>query len=150
MRSAGRNGRAASVVPPSVREVTWRLLRRPEELEADEQAYLDRLFGHCPELGVVHGVAQDFAALIRDRKRWQDEPGALTSWVRVAKASAIPELGSFATGLLRDWAAVQAALSTPWSNGQTEGQVNRLKMLKRQMYGRANFDLLRKRVLARY
>ena len=141
--------RLQPAVPPSVREITWRLLRRPEELAADEQAYLDRLFRHCAELGVAHGLTQDFAALVRERHRWQDEPGALTSWVRVAKASTTPELGSFAAGVLRDWSAVQAALTTSWSNGQTEGQVNRLKMLKRQMYGRANFDLLRKRVLAR-
>ena len=66
----------------------------------------------------------------------------------MATASAIPQRRGFATGLLRDWAAVQAALSSPWSNGQAEGQVNRLKMLKRQMFGRAKFDLLRKRVLA--
>jgi transposase len=59
--------------------------------------------------------------------------------VRVATDAGIPELRSFAAGLLRDWAAVQAALSSPWSNGQTEGQVNRLKMLKRQMFGRYPF-----------
>src|SRR5205814_6694777 len=112
----------------------------------DELGSVIRLVRHCPELGVAHGVVQDFAALVRERERWQDDPGALASWVRVATASAIPELRSFATGLLRDWAAVQAALTSPWSNGQTEGQVNRLKMLKRQMFGRAKFDLLRQRV----
>lgn len=148
--SAGTvEGPPVPAVPPSIREVTWRLLRRPEELADDDQVYLDRLFRQCPEVGVAHGLAQDFAALVRDRQRWQDEPGALTSWVGVARASAIPELGRFAAGLLRDWAAVRTALTTAWSNGQTEGQVNRLKLLKRQMYGRANFDLLRKRVLAR-
>lgn len=54
---------------------------------------------------------------------------------------------TFAAGIRQDYAAVQAALATHWSNGQTEGQVNRLRFLKRQMYGRANFDLLRRRVL---
>jgi len=67
----------------------------------------------------------------------------------VAPAAGIPELASFAAGLRRDWAAVQEALTSPWSNGQTEGQASRLEMLKRQMYGRATFDLLRKRVLVR-
>jgi transposase len=77
--------------PPSVREVTWRLLRRPVELTTDELAFLEHLFRQAPEVGVAHGLAQDFAALIRDRAHWQQEPGALASWVRVATASAIPE-----------------------------------------------------------
>ena len=63
--------------------------------------------------------------------------------------SAIGELIRFADGIRRDDAAVAAALGTEWSQGQTEGQVNRLKLIKRQMYGRACFDLLRQRVLAR-
>ena len=60
----------------------------------------------------------------------------------------ITELRQFAKGLVQDQAAVQTALSLPWSSGQVEGQVNRLKLIKRQMYGRANFDLLRRRILA--
>ena len=59
----------------------------------------------------------------------------------------IPELRAFAAGLRRDWDAVQAGLTLPWSSGAVEGHVNRIKMLKRQMYGRANVDLLRSRVL---
>jgi transposase len=61
--------------------------------------------------------------------------------------SSIKELAAYARGLEADYAAVKAGLSEPWSNGQTEGQVNKLKLLKRQMYGRANVDLLRLRVL---
>jgi transposase len=64
-----------------------------------------------------------------------------------ARASAVPELAGFATGIARDQAAVRAACTPVWSNGQLEGQVNRLKLLKRQMFGRANFDLLTLRVL---
>jgi len=64
-------------------------------------------------------------------------------------ASNITSLQRFANGLRQDLAAVKAALSLPWINGQTEGQINRLKLIKRRMYGRANFDLLRKRVLPR-
>ena len=72
----------------------------------------------------------------------------LDGWLQRAEAATSPvELQRFAQGLRQDLAAVRAALNLPWSNGQTEGQVNRLKTLKRQMYGRANFDLLRKRFL---
>ena len=69
------------------------------------------------------------------------------AWLARATTSGITELDRFARGLTDDRAAVEAALSLEWSNGQTEGQVNKLKLLKRQMYGRANFDLLRRRVL---
>ncbi len=70
------------------------------------------------------------------------------TWLAQVEATGIPELQGFAAGLRRDKAAVTAALSLPYSNGQVEGQVNRLKLIKRSMYGRASFDLLRKRVLA--
>ncbi len=71
----------------------------------------------------------------------------LENWLERAEASGQTALRSFAGGIRRDYAAVRAALSLPFSNGPVEGQVNRLKFLKRQMYGRAKFDLLRKRVL---
>lgn len=83
-----------------------------------------------------------FFALARER-RVED----LGAWVAQAKAGDIPELAGFAEGIRRDEAAVRAACSSPWSQGQVEGQVNRLKLLKRQMYGRANLDLLRRRLL---
>ena len=72
---------------------------------------------------------------------------ALLPWLEDATSSGIGVLKQFAKGIKQDLAAVTNALSLPWSNGQTEGQVNRLKLIKRQMYGRANFDLLRKRVI---
>ena len=71
----------------------------------------------------------------------------LDAWLTRATTSEIPELDRFACGLNDDRAAVEAGLTLEWSNGQTEGQVNKLKLLKRQMYGRANFDLLRRRML---
>ena len=132
-----------------MRALTWLLLRRPHDLTCEDVDQITALSRHCLDVGVAYGLIQDFASLIRDRERWQEDRGALASWVRVATAAGIPELASFAAGLRRDWAAVQAALTSPWSNGQTEGQVSRLKLLKRQMFGRASFDLLRKRVLAR-
>ena len=82
--------------------------------------------------------------MVRER-----QPEALFPWLEDATSSGIDALKQFAKGIKQDLAAVTNALSLPWSNGQTEGQVNRLKLIKRQMYGRANFDLLRRRVLAR-
>jgi transposase len=71
----------------------------------------------------------------------------LDSWLKACAAARIAQVQHFALGIRQDYAAVRAALELPWSNGQTEGQVNRLKFIKRQMYGRAHFDLLRLRVL---
>jgi transposase len=71
----------------------------------------------------------------------------LDAWLAEAERCAVPALGRFAAGLRHDLDAVQAGLSEPWSNGQTEGQIHRLKLLKRQMYGRAGFTVLRQRVL---
>ena len=71
----------------------------------------------------------------------------LDAWFKEASISAVPEVRTFAVGLRRDEAAVRAALTLPWSNGQVEGQVNRLKTIKRKIYGRGSFDLLRRRVL---
>ena len=72
----------------------------------------------------------------------------LASWLETAKKCCLSEMRSFANGIQRDLAAVTAGLSLPWSNGQVEGQVNRLKLLKRAMYGHAKFDLLKHTLLA--
>jgi transposase len=125
-----------------VRQATWLLLRDPDELDSVERAYLEALGQRCPEVDGARGLARSFVAMVRDR-----DPAALAPWVEAAERSDLPELRSFAAGLRRDWAAVTAGLELPWSNGQTEGQVNRLKLLKRQMFGRAGFDLLRRRLL---
>jgi transposase len=71
----------------------------------------------------------------------------LSPWLKTAARSGVAELRRFALGLWRDYRAIEAAMTLPWSNGQVEGQINRLKLIKRSMYGRANFDLLRLRVL---
>ena len=88
-------------------------------------------------------LAQRFAGLLRERRG----PDQLVAWVEAVESTDIPELHTFASGLRKDWAAVTAGLTLPWSSGGVEGHVNRIKMLKRQMYGRANLDLLRRRVL---
>ncbi len=72
---------------------------------------------------------------------------ALNTWLADARRSGVRALETFAVGLEQDGAAIQAAITTPWSSGQAEGQITRLKLIKRQMYGRASFDLLRRRVL---
>ena len=76
------------------------------------------------------------------------DPGAeLDAWLAAARTCGASAIATFAVGLEADGAAVRAALTRPWSSGQAEGQINRLKLLKRQSYGRASFDLLRRRVL---
>jgi transposase len=128
--------------PPSVYAATWLLLRPPADLADDERAYLTTLVALDPDVATPYAVAQDFLTLVRSR-----EAATLESWLDTAEASGVPELMGFATGRRRDQPAVDAALRLPWSNGQTEGHINRVKTIKRQMYGRANFDLLRLRVL---
>lgn len=96
----------------------------------------------CPEAKMFRRLGLDFKRMVRER-----DAAALANWLEEAQTSDVRELRSFALGLRQDLAAVVAALGLEWSNGQTEGQVNRLKFLKRQMFGRANFDLLRARVL---
>ena len=91
----------------------------------------------------AYTLGQRFIDMVRER---QSE--SLLPWLEVTSRSGIDALKGFANGIKQDLDVVTNALSLIWSNGQTEGQVNRLKLIKRQMYGRANFDLLRKRVLA--
>jgi transposase len=98
----------------------------------------------CPDIAQAYPLVQSFQTMIRTRQVEQ-----LDSWLEQVQASGVRELRRFALGLRQDYAAVRAALEYEWSQGQVEGQVNRLKQLKRQMYGRANFDLLRLRVLHR-
>lgn len=95
-----------------------------------------------PVIELATGLAQDFIMFVRQQK-----PQHLVPWIEAVQCTQVGALKQFAQGLLRDFEAVYAACCQPWSNGQVEGQVNRLKFIKRQMYGRANFDLLRLRVL---
>jgi transposase len=151
-RPTARRGRPpapAAATPPttqrrcSARQAAWLLARRPDELEEADRVIVERLCQHSAAIDTAYHLAQDFIVMVRER-----QAAALEGWLDRAVTSAIPEIGSFVAGLQRDQAAVQAALELPWSNGQVEGQINRLKLIKRSMYGRANFDLLRQRVLA--
>ena len=94
------------------------------------------------ELPEAIELTQDFAALVRQRQGEE-----LQSWLKRAAASCLRPFQGFANGVWEDYEAVKAGLTLPWSTGPVEGQINRLKMLKRQMFGRANIDLLRLRVL---
>ncbi|MDQ6741181.1 MAG: transposase, partial [Actinomycetota bacterium] len=127
---------------PSTRHVASLLVQRPERLADDDRAYLRRLCEQAPAIATAYALTTDFATMLRGRRGQQ-----LDDWLARAQESGIKELASYARGLETDYAAVKAGLQLAWSNGQTEGQVNKLKLRKRQMYGRANFDLLRLRVL---
>jgi transposase len=129
---------------PPPRQVTSLLLRRPEQRSDEQRAYLQQLRIEDPTIASVTELAEDFLVMLRRR-----EGERLPAWLDAAEASGIDDLARFARKLRTDLPAVQAGLTLRQSNGQTEGQVNRLKLLKRQGYGRAKVDLLRKRVLAR-
>lgn len=129
----------------SARRAAWLLVRPPNELTLEEQALLTQLKSCCLAASLAHELVQAFGTIVRERNI-----AALSVWLQAAKGSGLLEFRTLAVGLERDWGAVRAALSLPWSNGPTEGHVHRLKLIKRQMYGRANFDLLRRRVLHGY
>ena len=118
------------------------LVRQPEDLKTEEQELLTQLTSICPAAQTAHDLVQAFGRLVRERKAEE-----LAQWLQAAWASGLAEMKNLALSLERDRAAVEAGLSLPWSNGPTEGQVNRLKPIKRTIYGRAKFDLLRARVL---
>jgi transposase len=124
------------------RRATWLVLRAAERLTAQHQQHLAQLTQQAPELAEAVALAQDFAGLVRRR-----QPAQLAPWLTRAAASALPPFRRFAKGLRADLTAVEAAVTLPWSQGPIEGQINRLKMLKRQMFGRARLDLLARRFL---
>ena len=134
---------SAKVKRPSSTRVAWLLLKETDELEPEEQVLRKAILECCAELETSTVLAHKFGEMLRERRAHD-----LQAWISLASDQATPsDLCRFAAGLTADLAAVQAALSVPWSNGQVEGQINRLKLVKRQMYGRANFDLLRSRFL---
>jgi transposase len=140
--SAAAPARQRMARVPSARHVACLLVCRKDRLPEEEREYLRRLCDHEPAIAVAYELAQAFAEMAR-RRTGQ----AFAAWLTSVTASGIADLQRFASGLADDRPAIEAALSLEWSNGQTEGQVNKLKLLKRTMYGRANFDLLRLRLL---
>jgi transposase len=131
-----------AVAPLRTRRVAWWLLRRPDTLSAERHALLARLEQANPAFSELYRLTVQFTEMLRKR-----QPEQLRPWLDVARASDLRELKSLADGIERDYAAVEAALRLPYSTGPVEGNINRLKLIKRSSYGRASFDLLRLRVL---
>jgi transposase len=134
--------------PPATRDqrrfnVRWLCLRRPAALKDDEQEALARLLTAHADLATGHALLQRFRCLLAER-----DLAGLDPWLADARASGLAPFEALANGLAADRAAVDAAFTTPWSNGPVEGHVHRVKLAKRRGYGRAKLDLLRRRVLA--
>lgn len=117
---------------------------RPDHLDDDQHTLRDQLAGVCPEMTALAGQLRTFADLLVPAG---DNPQALTEWITRTRDADLPFLHSFANGLERDRAAVDAAVTLPHHNGRTEGVNNKIKLIKRQAYGRAGHPLLRRLVL---
>jgi transposase len=126
----------------SSRSASFLMLVPPEKLTPKQRQQIESMCQASPDLHTVYLLSQEFVTLLKER-----QAEVLHEWLKRAKASQVAELKSFANGIFRDYAAVYAAFSRSESNGVTEGHVNRLKFLKRQMFGRAHLDLLRVKVL---
>lgn len=127
--------RASTPLRASPRQVAWWLLKQPEEV----RPYLQQLDQRSPEIARCAELAREFFRIIRERDT--------TAWPAWRDATASYRFANFTKHLCHDEAAFLAALEQPWSNGPVEGHIHRLKLIKRSMYGRARFDLLRLRVL---
>jgi transposase len=128
--------------PPKIRHITSWILRRPDDLHPDDQLRLKDVRARCPHLDALAGHVTTFAEILTGRHGHR-----LDAWIAAVDADDQPALHSFTAGLRRDYDAVRNGLTLPHNSGPVEGHVNRIKMIKRQMYGRANLDLLRKRIL---
>ncbi len=124
---------------PSARAIARLMTLKRDHLTKTETVTVAAIEAGVPNLAKARELIDRFHAMIRSR-----EVGDLSSWIHDAEGSL---LASFARGIRKDVSAVQGAITEPWSNGQTEGQVNKLKLVKRQMYGRAKLDLLEARLL---
>lgn len=128
--------------PPTVRQVTGWLTRHPATLGEEERAAMKAVLARCPELDAAAAHVRAFGEILPNRLG-----PTLPAWIDAVDASQLPGLTNFALHLLRDLDAVTAGLTLHWSSGGTEGAVNRIKKIKRQLYGRAGFELLRKMIL---
>ena len=144
LRGVRRQLAAALTSPhgPSARQVAFLLVRSEQDQQPEETTYLELLSQTDHEIALASTLSTAFLAMVHEHCGEH-----LHDWITDAQTSGIGPVCRFAQGLLTDYTAVLAGLTLPVSNGQLEGQINRLKMIKRQMFGRANFDLLRRRVL---
>jgi transposase len=133
---------ASMVQVPSLRSLTWLIVKRAADRSEEAEQILAQVISDHAKLITTVNLAREFAEMVREQKA-----GDLDPWLEKAERCGFHSWKNFSSKLRQDYDAVQAALTLPWPNGITEGHVNRLKSIKREMYGRANFDLLRKRVL---
>jgi len=145
-RRTGNTEHVPAAVPAarraSSRRLVWLLLHNPAELTPPEHAALAQMQERSPAIATAYALMQDFMHMVRTRT-----PAALAPWLDAVAQSDLPSFQTFAEGLKQDEPAILAALTLPWSNGPLEGFVNKIKTLKRHMYGRASFPMLRQRVL---
>lgn len=135
------SGPYASTRLPSPRALAWLLLHEPKTLSEADKLVLTHLRTDLV-VAQAHELAQEFRRMVRERQGEQFD-----GWFEQCCKATAPEMQNFAMGMRREEEAIRAALSEPWSTGPVEGQITRLKSIKRQMYGRANLDVLRIRVL---
>jgi transposase len=133
---------AATPLPPKVRDITRWILTHPDHLDDQEAIRLKGVLSRCPELEATARHVAAFAEMLTELGGEH-----LNEWIAAVQTDDLPHLKPFTAGIDADHAAVLNGLTLPHSSGAVEGHVNRIKMLKRQMYGRAGFALLRKRVL---
>lgn len=126
----------------SAQQATWLFFRKPEDLKEEELKSLGLLRQASPQVEATYQLVEAFLCMVRERKGEQ-----LDAWLSAVEASHLEAFDAFTTSVQKDKDAVLAGLTLPWSNGPLEGNVNRLKLIKKSMYGRAEFDLLKIRVL---
>ena len=134
---------AMTAKAPSPRQARWWLTLPSERLSASQRRFVEVLVRDNDRVRSAPRLAVTFGRVLRGH-----DAAALDEWLIEAEASEVVEFRTFVETLRHDVEAERAAITSPWSNGQTEGQVNKIKMLKRQMYGRASVDLLRQRLVA--
>ena len=127
---------------PAVLQLAWLLVRDPGGLDDAELRLLDRLRAACAPAATAYPLLQEIARMLREH-----DPLALDAWLDAAAACDVPDLATFAAGLRRERAELLAALTLPWSTGPVEGHITRLKLVKRQGYGRCELDTLKRRFL---
>jgi transposase len=133
---------AAKPAAPKVRHVASWMLHHPDDLNDEQRLQLKQVRTACPHLDATAGHVTEFAKILTTQGGER-----LDAWMAAVEADELPHLHRFIRGPRRDYDAVLNGLTLPHNSGAVEGNVNRIKMIKRQMYGRANFDLLRKRIL---
>ena len=127
---------------PSVSRLAWLLVRDPGGLGDDDRALLGHLRAACPMAATAYPLPQEFTRMVKTRT-----PEPLDAWLAAAGDCGVPDVATFADGLRREYAALRAALTLAWSTGPVEGQITRLKRIKRQGYGRSGLDTLKRRFI---